>query len=352
MDFSSSGAVGGDGQVDAPAAHLAGQAVVVAGGVEAEEREAEAVLAPGRAVATAGVAAGLHEDRHHVEPEAERRRLGRVRHRRPGPSTSWPPKATARVVSPSATGEKRAPRGGRARVGRGDGRLVGHVAGDAVGVGRLHDDRLAVARRSQVDVGREDLDLHRQGAGAGAGAGAARSGARRPRSAPRPGPARGRGSRGDGAGAGAGRGGAGQARGPRPAPARVPGPGRGPGRRSRGVPRGRSRHGRRGSRCSHRSGPQFLGAAAALAFSWLLQPQLLQPAQRLRRGGGRRRRAAAAATGMAAARRPGRWAWEGWARRSAACPPPRLWTIGSPSCVTTTWQNRFRGCRRARSGRS
>ena len=42
-------------------------------GVEAEEREPEAVLAAGRAVATAGVAAGLHEDRHHVEPEADRR---------------------------------------------------------------------------------------------------------------------------------------------------------------------------------------------------------------------------------------------------------------------------------------
>ena len=51
-------AVGGHGQVDPPAAHLAGQAEVVALGVEAEEREPEAVLAAGRAVAAPGVAAG------------------------------------------------------------------------------------------------------------------------------------------------------------------------------------------------------------------------------------------------------------------------------------------------------
>ena len=66
-------ALGRDGEVDAPAADLAGEAVVVAVGVEAEQREAEAVLAAGRAVAAAGVAAGPHEDRHHVELEADRR---------------------------------------------------------------------------------------------------------------------------------------------------------------------------------------------------------------------------------------------------------------------------------------
>ena len=53
--------------------HLAGQAEMVALGVEAEEREPEPVLAARGAVAAPGVAAGLHEDRHHVEPEAERR---------------------------------------------------------------------------------------------------------------------------------------------------------------------------------------------------------------------------------------------------------------------------------------
>ena len=103
-------AVGGDGQVDAPADHLAGQAVMVALGIEAEERDPEAVLAARRAVATAGVAAGPHEHRHHVEPEAERglnRGLGDLdRHRerlaaeRDGSAWSCRPPA-GRNVAPS-----------------------------------------------------------------------------------------------------------------------------------------------------------------------------------------------------------------------------------------------------------
>ena len=52
---------------------------MVALGVEAEERDAEAVLAARRPVAASGVAAGPHEDRHHVEPEAERRLHRRLR---------------------------------------------------------------------------------------------------------------------------------------------------------------------------------------------------------------------------------------------------------------------------------
>ena len=61
---------------------LAGDAVKVAVGVVAEEREAEPVLPAGRAVAGAGVAAGGHEDRHDVELEADglaRRGGGRER---------------------------------------------------------------------------------------------------------------------------------------------------------------------------------------------------------------------------------------------------------------------------------
>src|SRR2546426_110103 len=49
----------------------AGKALVIAVGVVAEQRQAEAVLAAGRAVARAGVAAGPHEDRHDVELEAD-----------------------------------------------------------------------------------------------------------------------------------------------------------------------------------------------------------------------------------------------------------------------------------------
>ena len=73
------GAVRGHGQVDPAPDHLAGQAEVVAFGVEAEERDAKAVLAPRRPVAASGVAAGPHENRHDVEPEAERRLHRRLR---------------------------------------------------------------------------------------------------------------------------------------------------------------------------------------------------------------------------------------------------------------------------------
>ena len=64
----------GHGQVDAAIAQLAGEAEVIALGIEAEQREAEAVLAAGRAVAAAGVAAGPHEDGHDVE----RKLIGRA----------------------------------------------------------------------------------------------------------------------------------------------------------------------------------------------------------------------------------------------------------------------------------
>jgi hypothetical protein len=55
-----------------------GEAEVVALRVEAEEREVEAVLPAGRAVAGAGVAAGGGEHRHHVELERNRAGFFRV----------------------------------------------------------------------------------------------------------------------------------------------------------------------------------------------------------------------------------------------------------------------------------
>ena len=77
-------------QIDAAEADLAREAVMVAVGIEAEQRQVEAVLAAGRAVATAGVAAGPHEDRHHVELEADRPIDRRVLDRRPARCTVWP----------------------------------------------------------------------------------------------------------------------------------------------------------------------------------------------------------------------------------------------------------------------
>ncbi len=118
---------------------------MVAVGVEAEQREAEAVLAAGRAVATAGVAAGPHEDRHHVELEADRRIDGRV------------------LYADRHVDVARFERDGEFRVAIGFGQevvaialdeifavelpggFVGHVARDAVGELGLDDDRLRIA---------------------------------------------------------------------------------------------------------------------------------------------------------------------------------------------------------------
>ena len=64
-------AVLGRGQIDAANADFAGQPIVVPLRVEAEQREAEAVLAASRPVATARVAAAPHEDRHHIQLKAD-----------------------------------------------------------------------------------------------------------------------------------------------------------------------------------------------------------------------------------------------------------------------------------------
>ncbi len=142
--FSISRLSSGDGEVDAPAADLAGEAVVVAVGVEAEQRQAEAVLAAGRAVAAAGVAAGPHEDRHHVELEADRP-VGRGvldRHRhRDRLAADTRPSAPSRRRPPGRDVGRRASRapGWRAATFA----CGGDVARDAVGAAWPDDERSA-----------------------------------------------------------------------------------------------------------------------------------------------------------------------------------------------------------------
>jgi hypothetical protein len=58
-------------EIDAAADDLLGEAVVIASGIVAEEREMEAVFTDRGSVATAAVAAGAEEDRHHVQAEAD-----------------------------------------------------------------------------------------------------------------------------------------------------------------------------------------------------------------------------------------------------------------------------------------
>ena len=110
---------------------------MVAFGIETEERNPEAVLASGCSVATAGVAAGPHEDRHHVEPEAQ----GRL-HRGLGDLDRHRERLAAELDRQrrGAVGQ-RIKRGTFALqergVGHGDRGLLRDVARDAVGVGCL-----------------------------------------------------------------------------------------------------------------------------------------------------------------------------------------------------------------------
>ena len=162
------GAVGGDRQVDPTADHLAGEAMVVAFGVEAEQGDPESVLASCGAVAAPGIAAGPHEDRHHVEPEAERRNGRRLRdfHRhRDVPALVAHGQRRGAICGgiedrPDALHEP--------GIGQGHRRVPGHIARDAVGEGRLDHDRLTVARGRQLDLGRIDGQAG-QGRGVGRG---------------------------------------------------------------------------------------------------------------------------------------------------------------------------------------
>ena len=72
-------------------------------GIEAEERDPEAVLAACGPVAASGIAARPHEHRHHVEPEAKRR-LTAACATLTGTAAVLPPKLTDSVVAPSAAG--------------------------------------------------------------------------------------------------------------------------------------------------------------------------------------------------------------------------------------------------------
>ena len=58
------------GQIDATAGLFTGDAVIVAVGIKTKQGKIKAVLAASRTVTAAAVAAGLHEDGHHVQFEA------------------------------------------------------------------------------------------------------------------------------------------------------------------------------------------------------------------------------------------------------------------------------------------
>ena len=154
-------AVVGRGEVDAPAAHLAGDAEVVAVGVVAEQRQPEPVLAGADpwhfpVLQPAFVRTGSTSVR-------KRSALG-VRRLRDvtGTFAECPACLTVSVADPSAVGARKplvTVATGLSSVNVGGG---GHVAGAAVGELGLDDDALPVAGAGQLDRGRRDGDPHRR----------------------------------------------------------------------------------------------------------------------------------------------------------------------------------------------
>ncbi len=160
-------AVGGDRQVDATADHLASQPVVVPLRVEAKERDPESVLATRGAVAATGVAPGPHEDRHDVQPEAERGlhgRLGDLHRQRDRAAAEGDGEGRGAVGGGVEDRPRAADQPG---VGHRERGLLRHVASDAVGVGGLDHDRLPVAGRRELDRRRIDRQVRHGGRGLG-----------------------------------------------------------------------------------------------------------------------------------------------------------------------------------------
>ena len=153
----------GDGEVDPAADHLAGQADVVAGGVHAEEREAETVLAARGAVATARVATAAEEDRHDVEAEGDRAILDAVLDGdgHPGRQAAEGRDDLGRAGvgdrAKHVAGERR-----HLRVGDFDVGESCDVARGGILEGREDDEPVGVAAGLEPHLGRENLEfLHR-----------------------------------------------------------------------------------------------------------------------------------------------------------------------------------------------
>ena len=141
----------GNRKIEPPLGLLVREAIVVAVRIEAEEREAEAIFAASRAMATADVAAGPHEHGHHIELETNRRidrgllhadryidMMRLERNGELGVAIGFRGKAIG--ITRDAIVAVELPS-----------RFIGDVPRDAVGIFDLHDDRLRIARGRQRD---------------------------------------------------------------------------------------------------------------------------------------------------------------------------------------------------------
>ncbi len=131
--------------------------MVVAGRIEAEQGEPESVLAPGRTVTAAHVAARAGEHRHDVEPEGERR-LARRGDDRDRNLPRVPGMLDDEFSVAVGEGAEHDPfHREQFRIGGFQGRR-GHVLRAPVGERRLHEHPLPVAGRVEPDPRRVDLD--------------------------------------------------------------------------------------------------------------------------------------------------------------------------------------------------
>ena len=150
--------LGGQGEVQPARAELAGDAVVIAVGIVAEERQHEAVLPPGRAVARAGVAAGPQKNWHHIQPEADAARLGGIDHldrhdhlavTERHVHLGFPVRAWQQLVASQLRD---------AGLGQAEHRVAGDIPRRVVAVSRHGHQRVRVGGRLERDLGREHLD--------------------------------------------------------------------------------------------------------------------------------------------------------------------------------------------------
>ena len=170
----------GNGQIEPAAGKLPREAVVIAVRIKPEQRQPKAVLAPGGAVTTPGVAAGTQEHRHDVEPEAQGGIL-------PGPLNMDGDRQRLladghleRRVAVSEGTEHSPFHRHAIRVLDHERRLPRDIASYAVGRCRLDDHRLPVAAGGEMDRGRIDgeglANSHRSDRLLGADAGPRRAG--------------------------------------------------------------------------------------------------------------------------------------------------------------------------------
>src|SRR4051812_39289413 len=140
------------------------EAIVVAIRIESEQREAEAIFAASRAVTTSDIATCPHEYRHHIQLETNRRVDRRLLYI----------DRDIEMIRLKGNRELCVPVGFRSKAVNGPNDsvvavelpscFISDIPRDAIGVLELHDDRLRIPSRRQLDVAGVHMELRLRGA--------------------------------------------------------------------------------------------------------------------------------------------------------------------------------------------